>query len=837
MIRLKNVSKIYTNKSENITAADNINLSFPKTGLYVLLGKSGSGKSTLLNLIGGLDYPTKGKIIFNNKDLSIMSSNELADYRNNVVGFIFQEYYLLEKLTVYDNIKLALELQNKKDTTKIDILMKQLDIDTLKFRKIKELSGGQKARVAIARAIVKNPRIILADEPTGNLDSTNSEIIWNIFKTLSKDYLIIVVTHDEDNAKKYADDIIFIENGQISKDIIDTKEIVKYPVKQTKIKFNNLFKVSKYIFKSNIIRNSLISLIFLIFFFLYAFVINLTRFDINNSHIEALKLNFKNDYDISLVRNSVGDYHSWQFKQTEIDDITNYLDTKDIKYEIENTIAGNYQNMVIQFANKIIKEPSESYNIICNKLMTPIKSFIEVKEENFSKKYIGSFPKNNNEILISNLFARFIINYGLIDKEGNEYYPKSYDEIINDDVFLQFDPSINTAFKITGIYDLDYDIDAFKNKTISYELDEFGNNAVVFDEELRYFYNKTFVIYCNENFFTTLDILQNNSLNTELFKSYLFIDNEYKFIDYNSSAWTVPYYLNNSYLLNDNEIVLNKYLLNLLSNNDFENKLESQKELSERDFALLYMEQNNILGNNIDLFIADPYDYSKAKEMEKYSLKVVNYVSSIDNGQFHSNPFLVSDNVLENYFIGINNVNTITITEKNEDKLIDLLNNHIDNDKYIISTALSNKISSMINMINKTSIFAKYSSIILFGFLIVLMVLINLLILFANKKDFGIMKSLGFKDKDIIKIYSLLICMLTIIPFLIVIICLMPSSNLINHYISNKVGFKINLIYQNWYLYPLTILSYVIILYISITATIKKLLKLNPIEIIKKEKD
>ena len=832
MIELKNVSKIYKSKSENITATDNINLSFPSTGLYVLLGKSGSGKSTLLNLIGGLDNPTEGKIIVNSNDLCEMNQDELANYRNEVVGFVFQEYYLLEKLNVYENIEIVLELLNRKDKHKIDILMKELDIYDLKSRKIKELSGGQKARVAIARAIVKNPKIILADEPTGNLDSSNSEIIWKIFKKLSKEFLVIIVTHDEDMANKYADDIILIENGKTNKNILDDKKAIEYPIKKDKIKFSNLSKVSKYIFKSNIIRNSIISIIFLVFLFLYCFLINLTKFDVNKSHVEALQLNFKNDYNIHLVRNSVDGYHSWQFKKNEIDDITNYLDKNNIKYEIENTITGNYQNMVIQFASKIIEETSESYGIVCNKLMNYVKSFIEVKKENFDKKYIGSYPNGKNEILISNLFARFIIEHGLIDKNGNEYYPKSYDEIINDGIFIQLDPTINVYFKITGIYDLDYDIDTFKNKSVKYVKNEFGTDTVVFDEELRYFYNKTFVIYVNDNFFDTLDISQNNSINNELFKSYLFVDNEYKFIDYNSSAWTIPYYLNNIYQLNDNEIVLNKYLLNLLSKNDFENKFSNQ-----RDFALLYMKDNGILNENIDLFIADPYDYSFANDMEKYRVKIVDYISSIDNGQFHSNSFLVSNNVLENYLINTNNVDTIEITEKNNDKLIFLLNNFTNNDKYSIFTVLSDEINPMIDTINKTSTFAKYSSIVMLVFLIILMLLINLIILFSNKKDFGIMKSLGFKNKDIIKIYSLLILMLTFIPFIIVIICLLPGSYLVNNYISKEIGFKINLIYQNWYLYPSIILSYFIILYVSAILPIKKLLKLNPIDIIKKEKD
>lgn len=837
MVELKNVSKIFKNNSEIITAVDNVSLSFPNTGLYVLLGKSGSGKSTLLNLIGGLDYPTVGKILFNNHNLNEMAEDDLANYRNEVVGFVFQEYNLLEKLTVYENIKIALELLNIKDETKIDNLMKRLDIYDLRFRKIKELSGGQKARVAIARAIVKEPKIILADEPTGNLDNKNSEIIWNILKKLSNEFLVIIVTHDVEIANKYADDILIIENGKINEKIFNDGKIVEYPIKVSKLKINRLFKMSKYIFKSNIIRNSLISMVFLIVFFLFAFTINLTKFDINKSHAEALKINYRNDYGINLTKKALEDNHSWQFKKDEIKDITKYLDKNDIKYEIENIVTGDYQNMTIQFASKKMQPISESYGLICYGFMTPIKSFVEVEESNFDKGYIGSYPQNKNEILISNLFAKFIIEYGLIDKDGNEYYPKSYDEIINDEIFIQLDPTINAYFKIKGIYNLDYDIGAFKDKTIKYDYDSDGNYSPIYDEELRNFMEKTFVIYVNNNFFDNLDISQNNSINSELYKSYLLLDNEYKFIDYNSNAWTIPPYLKNIYQLNDNEIVINKYLLNLLTNNDFEEKLKNQTELIERDFALMYMKENNILGRNIDLFIADPYNYSETQEMEKYNLKIVDYTSSIDEGQFHSNPFFVSDNVLKNYLININNVYSINITEKNINKIFNLLNYYGQNEKYNLSTTLSNEIFKINNTINKTSTFAKYSSIVLLLFLIILMLLINLIILFSNKKDFGIMKSLGFKNKDIIKIYMLLIFILTLFPLIMTLLCLVPSFNLANHYLSKEFEFNINLIYQNWYLYPITLLSYIVIMYISAILPIKKLLKINPIDIIKKEKD
>ena len=177
MLELKNVNKIYKSKNtSNTEALRNINLNFNKVGLTFILGKSGCGKSTLLNILGGLDTPTSGEIIFKGKSFKDFKSSNYDSYRNTSIGFVFQEYNLVEKFNVFDNVAYALKLQNKKidDNVVLDVLDKVGLKDHAK-RKVNELSGGQKQRVAIARALVKNPSIILADEPTGNLDSESSK--------------------------------------------------------------------------------------------------------------------------------------------------------------------------------------------------------------------------------------------------------------------------------------------------------------------------------------------------------------------------------------------------------------------------------------------------------------------------------------------------------------------------------------------------------------------------------------------------------------------------------------------------------------------------------------
>ena len=183
MIKIDKLTKVYKSKKRNkVKALDNINITLPNNGLVFVLGKSGSGKSTLLNLIGGLDSITEGNIIVDGNDISNFSESKFCDYRNTHIGFIFQDYHLIDELTVYDNICLSLNLRRIEDTEDVLKALKKVDLEGYENRYPTELSGGERQRVAIARAIVKSPRIILDDEPTGNLDTNTATQIIEILK-------------------------------------------------------------------------------------------------------------------------------------------------------------------------------------------------------------------------------------------------------------------------------------------------------------------------------------------------------------------------------------------------------------------------------------------------------------------------------------------------------------------------------------------------------------------------------------------------------------------------------------------------------------------------------
>lgn len=222
MFKLNNVSKSYHTKAGVVQALNGVSLTLPDNGMVFLLGKSGSGKSTLLNLLGGLDSISSGEIFYNGCDIGKLSANEQNKYRNNNIGFIFQDYNLIDEYDVASNIDIALALQNNNDS-KSAILdaLKAVGLEEYGKRKTSELSGGQKQRIAIARVLAKKSNVILADEPTGNLDSENAAEIFEILKEISKTKLVIVVSHDEENAAKYGDRILSVKDGIVISDTND----------------------------------------------------------------------------------------------------------------------------------------------------------------------------------------------------------------------------------------------------------------------------------------------------------------------------------------------------------------------------------------------------------------------------------------------------------------------------------------------------------------------------------------------------------------------------------------------------------------------------------------
>ena len=221
MIEVQHLKKTYTGKKkEKARGLTDVSFVLPSTGFVFVLGKSGSGKSTLLNLLGYLDDKTEGKILIDGKDLDTFNEQEINYYRSSYCGFIFQDYQLINELTVKENIALSLDLvDNLEDKeNRINKILQKVELTGFENRYPNELSGGQKQRVSIARALIKNPKIVLCDEPTGNLDAKTSKAILDLLKEISKTCLVFMVSHDEKSSLLYAERRIILENGLIIKD-------------------------------------------------------------------------------------------------------------------------------------------------------------------------------------------------------------------------------------------------------------------------------------------------------------------------------------------------------------------------------------------------------------------------------------------------------------------------------------------------------------------------------------------------------------------------------------------------------------------------------------------
>lgn len=219
IVKTKNLKKYYRLGTHTVKALDDVNFAVREQEFVAIIGKSGSGKSTLLHMIGGLDTPTSGEVYVGDKALGKLSKEQLAIFRRRKVGFVFQSYNLVPDLNVYENVVLPIELDGKHiDREFVDEILELLQLDEKREALPNTLSGGQQQRVAIARAIASEPSIILADEPTGNLDTATSHDVMGLLKMVARQFkqTVILITHDQDIAQM-ADRIVRIEDGHVVK--------------------------------------------------------------------------------------------------------------------------------------------------------------------------------------------------------------------------------------------------------------------------------------------------------------------------------------------------------------------------------------------------------------------------------------------------------------------------------------------------------------------------------------------------------------------------------------------------------------------------------------------
>lgn len=732
MIKIKNLSKQYNDQY----VLKNINLSLPSKGLIGISGESGSGKSTFLNALSLMDKNYEGEIIINNKNILKFSDLEKDKYHLNI-GYIFQNPYLFNKLSIIDNIKYVSLIKGKK--LDIDEVLKKVDLLKYKNKKVNTLSGGQKQRVNIASSLISKPFMLLCDEPTGALDSMNSEKVMEVLKDISKDILVIVVSHDLNLLKKYSDDILYLKNGKI-KNKINSNEItsVKYKRKNifNRLKFifnfalkNLLTKRKRTILTSFMISFGIIGMLFSILIkdgfssyfsytfkefeankYVYCYKIN------NNDFIDLkdFKLDFKNYKNGYTYHYDFKDNNGNNINKIYIDEFDSFLNFNNLRYIKE--VNKIYKNN--QIGLRLNKEYLDYYCALFN-----------VSNLDNLNKYL----KNNEVILKFNYYDSLLdisFNLRLINIEESKYI--SF--IHNDSSFLYeyIRKDVSLDLESNKIKIIPYIINKEEDKNDLYLNNNLKKYEYIFDNKI-YDDNYTFVFNSSYYRLSKDDVKNINEL----------INSNYYFSINNG--------LNMMGYFNDNVSFLNKDKIIKGSNISFIPTSKKYNSILDIDISSgLY----NLLKDKI---------YIQGFEKE-YLFKVNEVIYNNDlviyqNSEWSIEMFKSLFNFKEYELVGV----SIAFSDNN-DLTIDKLKRNFSDYEFICPLKeMTKEIDSLVEKI-------QLILMVLSSFCIIMSILLMVIIVFINtieeEKIISILRIYGISKKEVVLIFlfeSILIGLISLV--------------------------------------------------------------------------
>ena len=894
MLELKNIYKKYKPKKGTLTnALENININFSKKGMTFIVGKSGCGKSTLLNIIGGLDKQNSGELVLNGKSFAEFKNSDFDSYRNNYLGFVFQDFNLIEEYNVYKNIEIAYSLQKKKTPKSImDGVLDKVGLSGLGDRKINELSGGQKQRVAIARAIAKDSSIILADEPTGNLDTETSAQIFELLKLISNEKLIIVVTHDLESANKYASRIIELQDGHVIKDVNNLVVEEQFAVEEfkfskTKLSFFKSLGLAFSNLKRKKIRMMITTILVTFSISLFGFSYLLTKFNIPYTHAKTIATT-KED-KIEIYKKTGGKTHTISSLIDAYSDSDYYImNSKLSKYNIKplktSIVLENDQLSSINFYERYQDtiDNYKHYAYYSLYLNFDETLFVELPD-NSNIKVIGELPKHKNDILISKLFADYMILKGIsyteYDKDNNPVEKvikfSNYEDIISGKNKIEFG---TIELNIIGI--IDDDLSKYEIlKTKLYD-DVYVNKDSLYEEFEKK--NTMQYIYVNSSFFKELDLKPNNFLYSDFYKPSLLTEEGNIYLKYNIRKLnqeitiyngTKNIKLNN---LNDNEIIINDLLLGTIDadfgkkqmeyiqkendrykslEEEREKKIKEQEKLLEEDptlefkiipeilrrdyqaivkeFNYAYLKEKNLIESTIDLQISDLYlRLGDARTITHKNMKIVGYTDYHTAGEYGYYTY-ISNSVIDKWLMPNFNIAYLYFNENRIEVLESLFKEIPTNSKeYQIKTLYSDSMKTVEKTVNKVSKIANYTTVAFLIFTIIMFMNFIITSINKSKKDIGILRALGTKKKDIFKIYILESFIVGIISVILSFAVILFMKDYCNILISKDLFFTAEvLIFRTEVLYAL-IGSIFMVVIISSTIPIYKLANMKPIDAI-----
>jgi ABC-type lipoprotein export system ATPase subunit/ABC-type antimicrobial peptide transport system permease subunit len=850
MIELRHIKKEYKRKKHRVQALQEVNLRLPNKGMICILGASGSGKSTLLNIIGGLDSYDSGEMIVDGKNTKTFHETEYEKYRNSYVSFIFQEFHLIEEYTVYENIALVEQLQSGRESKKyIQEILNKLGLEGYENRKIYELSGGEKQRVGIARALVKKPKMILADEPTGSLDSKTGSDVMSLLKEISREILVVFVTHNREYALKYADRIIEVEDGKIIKEegVDFLEESGKYQSKKAKLPFKYAFKLGRKLLFHHKIRLGISILLMTISSMFLIYVYFGLTYDIDEQHFKILKNKKIDTIEIDKSKHSkeITNRYPFPLKHEDKEYIQSKLNSASYPlYEIDEDVdVASFFNINVYIQkdifNDLEEEPTDLYTNNHMHLdfveLESIKNTLPIKEP-----IIGRYPTQDSEIMISNYVADLMIKYGIYEYQSDTiYYPKSYEELVNSSKIFQFG-SYNSC-KIVGIIHYDLRIyDELKKYRLGDAVHIPSPKVKAIENELRNKQEQSYSkVYMSHEFVKNLKYPVDRKLDTLHHVIRLKMDNQNLVgIDYIHEMVTyydgVEWKKTNS--LKENEVLLN---INNFTEN-YEESLKSylpkhsnrSQEEVRKEFFLQQLPQKNLIGKELNLEIYENttefYDLVKEKEQADKVYTNLKVIGLIDTTNNYRN--LVAKNVLKEYQEDYFRLSRILVYEEDDEKLKEIFTTFPYDGEYVINSIYSTE--------------GIYRNLLSFRnmFLLLFIVFLSLSILLISnfmmnsvldyKKNIGILRAFGTTKKDIFKIFFTQMIGLVFLLFVFSFI----GMKLIIYYLNGIYDVSETVLF--YFNIRIVLLFIIYLLVITITASllpILRMLKIKPVEAIRNE--
>ncbi len=733
MIKLESVDKYFNRHKKNeIHVINNTTLEFNNTGLVAILGPSGCGKTTLLNSIGGLDKVNSGNIYIDGVKITKRSSSKVDEIRTLNIGYIFQDYKLIDNMTVFDNVALSLKLIGIKDKSEIDkrviYALEKVNMARYKNRPASMLSGGERQRVGIARALVKNPKIIIADEPTGNLDSKNSLEIINIIKSISEKYLVILVTHEEELARFYATRIIELKDGLVEKDYENkNNNNLNYEIEnRIYLKdYEDIKNIKKDNININVYRNSNEKLDLNIVFkngSIYIESVNDNKIEVveNNSNIELINDHYK---EIKNVQDLDKDFDIASISNTNIKEKYSSI------FHLGSYISYGFKKVLdYPFFKKVLLGGFILSGMFIFYALASIFAVTNIKDEDFVTM--------NREYLTVTKSDITVEDYLKYENNSNIEYILPSDSIINFNIY--FDKYLQTQFISRTFSASLSDIAKIKNEDLVMGKMPSNNYELVIDEMVL------------DNFMKSADLKEAGFTSLNDFLNHdIYLQNMSAFKIVGITCQKEP----NVYASKD-------MFINMIANTVSDNveyyyedaKIENNLLL---DYSLVIDEKVKLVKGNlpkndyetvINKSLEDTYSINSNVKFNNHNYKVVGYYENIDDNDLYS--YLVNNNTVK--YNLINQTNKLSIYCRNKENTLKLFRNAKINiqDSYLYAKEqyLESRHDTNVGILT-------ISGIILGISLIEILLMIRSSFL-SRIKEVGIYRAIGIKKLDIYKMFS-----------------------------------------------------------------------------------